>query len=211
MHNNYYEKLISVTERDSAMEHYENRERSFMDFRNQVKLWISLIGKQLSEQLDHGSVSDDNETKVNCKDLRSNNDSYHSKTSRYSKVLGRTKSSRHASSEARFSSYARLQEEKAKIAELKAEKLMLKRKQAIKAAEEELQLDTEIAKVQAREKVFEEINEVKSQSEEDKSEKMIDRAESQMKDPVTTVQPPPKPYPYQIYQYHLLRTQVVHS
>ena len=25
-YNNYYEKLISVTERDSAMEHYENRE-----------------------------------------------------------------------------------------------------------------------------------------------------------------------------------------
>jgi hypothetical protein len=99
------------------------------------------------------------------------------------KVSSRGKDSRRTTSVASSSSSAQLQE-KARIAELMAEKLMVKRKQAIKAAEEELKLDTEIAKAQARERVFEEIDEVKSQN-----------SPESRKDPDMIVQPPAKSHP----------------
>ncbi|CAB4030179.1 Hypothetical predicted protein [Paramuricea clavata] len=163
------------------MEHSEHRQRSFMDFRNQVILWISLIEKQLSEQLDHGSVSEVEETNPQSKDSQSKSDSNRSKISRHTKVSSRGKDSRRTTSVASSSSSAQLQE-KARIAELMAEKLMLKRKQAIKAAEEVLKLDTEIAK--ARERVFEEIDEVKSQN-----------SPESRKDSDMIVQPPATPHP----------------
>ena len=48
--------------------------------------------------------------------------------------------------------------ERVRLAELKAERSMLKRKQALRAAEEDLELDTEIAKTEAREKALSEID-----------------------------------------------------
>ncbi len=71
-----------------------------------------------------------------------------------------------------------------------AEKSMLQRKQAIRAVDEELKLDTEIAKAQAREKVFEETNERKSWSDTGES-----RNAKQKKDQETPLQPPPIEHP----------------
>ena len=48
--------------------------------------------------------------------------------------------------------------ERVRLAELKAERLMLKRKQALRAAGEELELEMEIAKTEAREKTLSEID-----------------------------------------------------
>ena len=48
--------------------------------------------------------------------------------------------------------------ERVRLAELKAERSMLRRKQALRAAEEDLELDTEIAKTEAREKALSEID-----------------------------------------------------
>ena len=64
--------------------------------------------------------------------------------------------------------------EKAKIAELLAERSMLKQKFELKEAEEQFALDLEIAKAQARERAFSEI-----QEEENKSNKSVDKCKHQ--------------------------------
>ena len=156
-HHDYYSKLSLESDQLEAMNRFEQRQKSFLDFCNQVKSWIVLIENQLSEQLDYASVSEVGETKEQRKDIPINSDINRSKFSRH------YEKSRSSLSERTSSSFAQVQE-KAKIAELMAEKSMLQGKQAIRAADEELKLDTEIAKAQAREKVFEETNERKSWS-----------------------------------------------
>ena len=78
----YYDKLSLETDRDEAMACYELRERSFLEFRNQVKVWISLTEKELAEQLDHDSISQIGESKIQGIESRSNNHTRQSKSSR---------------------------------------------------------------------------------------------------------------------------------
>ena len=71
----------------------------------------------------------------------------------------------------RSSSLARAQE-RAKVAELLAEKSMLKKKLQLEVAEKQLELELKIAKVQARERAFTEIKEerIKKTLKDDKTE-----------------------------------------
>ena len=73
--------------------------------------------------------------------------------SNLSDTLSTAQSSRSGSASCHSSTSSRLRE-RAKIGELLAEKAMLKRKQALRAAEEEMNLELEIAKSHARENAY---------------------------------------------------------
>ncbi len=181
-YHNYCERLTLETDRDCEMERYEQREKSFMEFRNGVKAWKALTENQLAEQLDHDSVSETGKIKVQRESLKT------------SGVSHRSKDTCRSISGASSLSSAQVKE-RAKIAELLAEKSMLRRKQAIKAAKEELKLDIEIAKAQAREKVFDESNENKSRSDLDEPERNANPSETRTKTGEMMMQQPPTPHP----------------
>ena len=75
-----------------------------------------------------------------------------------------TKSLRTRSSHRSTSSVSSRTKERVKVAELLAEKAMLRRKQAIDVAAEDQRLDTEIAKAQTRERVYGEFEEYEENS-----------------------------------------------
>ncbi len=68
-YHDYYSKLSVESDQLEAMNRFEQRQKSFLDFRNQVKSWIVFIENQLSEQLDYASVSEVGETKEQRKDI----------------------------------------------------------------------------------------------------------------------------------------------
>ena len=78
-YHNYYERLTLEADRDCEMERYEQREKSFMEFRNGVKAWIALIENQLAEQLDHDSVSETGKIKVQRESSKRSEVSHRSK------------------------------------------------------------------------------------------------------------------------------------
>ena len=181
-YHSYCERLTLETDRDCEMERYEQREKSFMEFRNGGKAWIALTENQLAEQLDHDSVSETGKIKVQRE------------SSKISEVSHRSKDTHRSISGASSLSSTQVKE-RAKIAELFAEKLMLRTKQAIKAAEEELKLDIEIAKAQAREKMFDESNENKSRSDLDEPKRNANPSETRTKTGEMMMQQPPTPHP----------------
>ena len=125
----HYNALSSEEEQDRESQKYDNKEKSFLEFREQVTHWIMQTEHHLTDQVDHLSHTG----------------------SRVSRASSKSRASSTASARAR---------EKAKVAELLAEKAMLKRKQALLAAEEELKLELAIAKARAREKTYAEMEEV---------------------------------------------------
>ena len=131
-HREYLDVLTSTENREYETQRYERREKSVLDLRKRVEEWITLREHRLSDHLDESNgVKGSNGTKS----LRTQ--SSHRSTS---SVSSRTK-------------------ERVKVAELLAEKAMLRCKQALDVAEEDLRLDTEIAKAQARERVYGEYEE----------------------------------------------------
>lgn len=128
-HDLYYCQLTSEEDHDRELHRYESKEKSFLEFRKQVMEWMNVAERRLAEELD----------------LLSELKSASSKSSRVS--------TRSKKSSASSTSSARAKE-KLKLAELLAEKKMLQRKQALRAADEALKLETEIAKAEARERVY---------------------------------------------------------
>ena len=129
IHHEYLSTLPLEEDKEREVTRYEVREKSFLDFRNQVREWITLAEHRLSDHLDESSEVKGSRL---IKSLKS--PSLHPSTSSTA-VSSRTK-------------------ERVKVAELLAEKAMLKRKQALDVAAENLRLETEIAKAEAREKVY---------------------------------------------------------
>ena len=124
VHCEYVGVLTSTEDQERETESYEKRETSILDLRKRVEEWISLTEYQLSDHLDESNGAKGSK---GTKSLRTQ--SSHSSTS---SVSSRTK-------------------ERVKVDELLAEKAMLRCKQALDVATEDLRLDTEIAKAQARE------------------------------------------------------------
>ena len=125
----YYCQLTSEQDQDRELDRYESKEKSFLEFRKQVMEWMNVAERRLTEELD----------------LLSEVKSASSKSSRVSTRSKKSSASSTPSARAK---------EKLKLAELQAEKQMLERKQALRAADEALKLETEIAKAQARERVY---------------------------------------------------------
>ena len=136
----HYRELTSEEDQVKELNRYENKEKSLLEFRNQVMEWISVAERRLAEEFD----------------LLSEAESSSQKSSRAS--------SRSKKSSASSTSSARAKE-KLRLAELQAEREMLERKQALRAADEALKLETEIAKAKARERVFASLEEDNSNTE----------------------------------------------
>ena len=118
--------LHSENDIDIETRRYEDRQMSIIGFRGQVTDWIRKAERHLTDDCESASQS-----------------SKHSRKSRSSRS---SKSSR-----SNVSAAAR---EKARIAELLIEKGMLRRQQNLKIQTDELKLELEIAKAQARERIY---------------------------------------------------------
>ena len=128
-HDLHYRQLTSEEDQDKELNRYESKEKSFLEFRKQVMEWINIAERRLAEELD----------------LLSDAKSGSSKSSRASTHSKKSSASSTSSARAK---------EKLKLAELQAERKLLERKQALRAADEALKLEIEIAKAEAREKVY---------------------------------------------------------
>ena len=128
-HDLHYRQLTSEEDQDKELNRYESKDKSFLEFRKQVMEWINIAEHRLAEELD----------------LLSDAKSGSSKSSRASTHLKKSSASSTSSARAK---------EKLKLAELQAERKLLQCKQALWAADEALKLEIEIAKAEAREKVY---------------------------------------------------------
>ena len=134
-HQEYLKLLSSEESQEHEIQRYEAREKSFLDFRQQVLQWIVFSEQRLSDELDTSVEKKSSSRSKLSKSLRG---SHRSSSSIASSISSRTR-------------------ERVKLAELQAEKSLLKRKQALDVAAEDLKLETEIAKAQARKRVYGEI------------------------------------------------------
>ena len=116
----HYRELVSEEDRDKELDRYENKERSLLEFRKEVVEWISVAEHRLARELDLLSEAESSSYKASHASTRSR------------------KSTASSASSARA-------KEKLRLAELQAERKMLERKQALRAADEALTLETEIA------------------------------------------------------------------
>ena len=128
-YNLHYRELTSEEDQDKELDRYESKEKSLLEFRKGVMEWISVADHRLARELD--LLSD-------------------AKSSSYKPSHASTCSRKSTAS----STTSVRAKEKLKLAELRAEREMLERKQALRAADEALKLETEIAKAQARERVY---------------------------------------------------------
>ena len=125
VYERHYEELSLEDEQFTESYRHEDEENSVLEFRRQVIDWISLVEQCLTDQLDHLLDKE-------------------SESSKSSKGTSRSKSSRTSARE----------KQKVRVAELLAEKTMFERKQALRAADEALRLETEIVKAKAIERVY---------------------------------------------------------
>jgi hypothetical protein len=116
-HELYVQELATEEEQDKEHERCCSKESSFFEFRNQVFQWVSLAETRLANQA--GRMADAR-----------------------SLVSRRSRSSRRSTT----SSVSARELERVRVAEMLAEKSMMKRKLELQAAEEEIKLDIEIAK-----------------------------------------------------------------
>ena len=131
VHNLYLDALISPEEKENASRHFIGKENDIFEYRKEVVNWILECEAKISDQLDGLSQVD--------------------------KQSRRSRSSR--TSHSSISVQSARMKEKAKVAELTAERSMLNEKLKLQAAEEQLQLDLQIAKTQAKEQAFAELEE----------------------------------------------------
>ena len=146
-HNLYFNELESSEDKQRECHHFDEKENDIFEYRKTVANWIKDSEEQFSDHLDGLSEID--------------NRSQKSRTSHKSR----------GSNFSRTSSLARAQE-RARVAELLAEKAMLQKKIQLEVAEREFELDLKIAKAQARERAFIEVEgeERRKTSEDDKTE-----------------------------------------
>ena len=127
-YNRHHEALSSPEDKEQAAMNFGLKESDIFEYRKQVVDWINLCKERLSDQLDQISEARSSQrTHLSCK----------------------SRSSAHTSS-------ARAQE-MAKVAELLAEKSMLKKKLELQVAEKKFELDLKVAKAQARERALSKI------------------------------------------------------
>ena len=126
-HKLYCDELATPEEKQNASRYLNDKESDMFEYRKEVTSWILECEARIIDHLDRLS------------DKRS----VRSRTSRSSRWSRSLQSAR--------------MKEKAKVAELMAERSMLEEKIKLQAAEEQLQIDLEIAKAKARERAFEEI------------------------------------------------------
>jgi hypothetical protein len=131
-HLEYYQELTCKDEEETEHERFASKETSSLEFRQQVMQWITIAERRITDEIDSAS---------RCS-RRSSSSRPHSKASSSSTVSARTR-------------------ERIQLAEMLAEKSMLKERQELRAAEQklraieqELTLDTEIAKSRARERTY---------------------------------------------------------
>ena len=129
-HNLYYDELTTPEETEIASRYLDGKESDIFEYRKEVTNWILECEARISDHLER--LSDKRSVKSRS--------SHSSRSSRSSRSL----------------QSARMKEE-AKVAELMAERSLLKEKIKLQAAEEQLQIDLEIAKAKAREQAFEEL------------------------------------------------------
>ena len=133
-HNLFLNELESSEDKQNECHHFAEKENDIFEYRKRVANWIIASEERFNDHLDGLSEID----------IRSQR----SRTSRKS----------HALNLSRTSSLARAQE-RARVAELLAEKAMFQKRVQLEAAEREFELDLKIAKAQARERAFIEIEE----------------------------------------------------
>ena len=131
----HYDVLSAENEKEHENKRHEEKELSIIGFQTQINGWIAQAERQMEDQFSMRSEK--------------THSSRRSKGSRSSK--GSVSSSKSA-----------LVREKAKLAELLAQQSLLKRKQQLREEQEMLDIEINIAKSQAREKVYEE--ELKSEN-----------------------------------------------
>ena len=130
-HNLYLDALISPEEKENASRHFVGKENDIFEYRKEVVNWILVCEAKINDQLDGLSQVD--------------KQSWRSRSSHTSRSSISVQSAR--------------MKEKAKVAELTAERSILNEKLKLQAAEEQLQFDLQIAKAQAREQAFAELEE----------------------------------------------------
>ena len=138
-HHNYLDQLESAEDKERACQHFAEKENDIFEYRKEVANWITASKERFRDGL---SEIDDKRSEMSRRSNKSRA-SLKSHSSNLSRL-------------SRTSSLARA-EERAKVAELLAEKAMLQKKVQLEAAEKEFELDLKIAKAQAREKAFTEI------------------------------------------------------
>lgn len=126
-HKSYHDQLATSEETEIASRYFNDKESDIFEHRKEVTNWILECEAKISDHLERLS---DKRSAKSCS----------SRSSRSSRSL----------------QSARMKE-KAKVAELMAERSLLREKIKLQAAEEQLQIDLEIAKAKAREKAFEEL------------------------------------------------------
>lgn len=132
--DSHLKELIEGKEKQAVIDHNKLKEKDIVIYLSQVSSWITEAEHNLSDRLE--SLS--------------------------SKVSDRTQASRYtraSKTSSRSSKLSARKQEKVKLAELLAEKSMLKKRQALKNAEEDLKLEIEIVKTEAREKALAEMSE----------------------------------------------------
>ena len=129
-HNLYDDELATPEETEIASRYFNDKESDIFEYRKEITNWILECEARISHHL--GRLSDKRSVKSRS--------SCSSRSSRLSRSL----------------QSARMKE-KAKVAELMAERSLLKEKIKLQAAEEQLQIDLEIAKAKDRERAFEEL------------------------------------------------------
>ena len=130
-HMNLYHALETAEEKDQSSLAFSLKESESFEFKKQVVQWLMVCEQCINDQLDH----------LNEQRSRASHSSRPSRSSRRS----------HASKSSRLSAA----EERAKVAELLAERSMLSKKLEIQQAEEQFNLDLKIAKAQARNRATE--------------------------------------------------------
>ena len=126
LHEAIGEQLTSDEDKDKEYDYFISKQSAALEFKNQVMQWIELAEGRLTDKAD---------------------------TSQYGSSISskRSRSSRHSSKGSAAFSRER---ERVKLAEMQAEKSMLRKKYEFQAALEELELETKIAKSRARERVY---------------------------------------------------------
>ena len=126
----YYEELTDEASKDYEQQQHRIKEQEIVQFVELSNAWIYQAECHLTDQMENHS------------DLSSS--SLHSSSKRSSR-----------SSKSSFSSRAK---EKIRLAELVTERAILRQRQALQAAKEELELELEIAKSEARDKILNELD-----------------------------------------------------
>jgi hypothetical protein len=160
--DSHLKELSEGEAKQAVIEHNKLKEKDIVIYLSQVSSWITEAEHNLSDRLE--SLS--------------------------SKVSDRTRASHHtraSKTSSRSSKLSARRQEKVRLAELIAERSMLKKRQALKNAEEDLKLEIEIVKTEAREKALAEMSEDELYSKKSRRPESLSTASSYQQLPASKV------------------------